>query len=104
MNVPVKPPLFELPDTGLVIDGKIVRATSLGRVPHVNPATGRTQAEVPIAGAPEGQLAVAAAKCAWPGWRATPPAERRDRLFRLADLVLREKERFAWIGAMEVGT
>lgn len=104
MNVPVKPPLFELPDTGLVIDGKIVRATSLGRVPHVNPATGRTQAEVPIAGAPEVQLAVAAAKRALPGWRATPPAERRDRLFRLADLVLREKERFAWIGAMEVGT
>jgi len=47
---------------------------------------------------------VAAAAKAFPAWRATAPARRRDLLFRLADLVEREKERFAWVGAMEIGT
>src|SRR5688500_281027 len=104
MNVQMKPSAFELPDAGLVIDGKIICSSSGGVSTHVNPATGRAQAETPLAGAREVEAAVAAAKRAFPAWRATSPAERRDLLFRLADLVMRDKERFAWIGAMEVGT
>jgi aldehyde dehydrogenase (NAD+) len=95
---------FALPQAGLVIDGRVLLSASGGRHGHVNPATGQVQAEVPLAGVAEVDLAVRAARKALPSWRATPPAGRRDALFRLADLVMRDKERFAWIGSKEIGT
>ncbi|MER2533873.1 MAG: aldehyde dehydrogenase family protein [Rhizobiaceae bacterium] len=95
---------FSLPPAALVIDGRIVRASSGGAARHVDPATGQVQAEFPIAGAAEVNAAVEAAKRALPGWRATPPAKRRDLLFRLADLVDRDRELFAWVGSKEIGT
>lgn len=104
MNSPVDHRAFELPDPGLVIDGKIIRSTSGGVSIHINPATGKPQAEAPLAGARDVDLAIAAARCAFSTWRATSPATRRDLLFRLADLVLRDGEKFAWIGAREIGT
>lgn len=97
-------PVHVLPEAGLVIDGRVLRAASGGRYGHVNPATGKVQAEVPLAGAAEVDLAVRAARRAFPAWRSTPPSERRDALFRLADLVLRDTETFAWIGSKEIGT
>lgn len=104
MNARMEPFDFSLPQTGLVIGDKVLRTASGGVHTHVNPATGEPQAEVPVAGRAEVDAAVAAAKRALPIWRATPPAQRRDMLFRLADLVIRETERFAWVGAKEVGT
>lgn len=95
---------FTLPDAALIVGGRELRQTSGGLYTHVNPATGEAQAEVPVAGPEEVNMAVAAASRALPGWKATPPAQRRDLLFRLSDLVLRETERFAWVGAREVGT
>lgn len=95
---------FALPEPSLVIDGKDLRVSSAGRATHINPATGKPQAEFPIAGAKEVDAAVAAAKRALPTWRATPPAKRRDMLFKLADLVDRDRELLAWVGAMEIGT
>lgn len=93
-----------LPEAGLVIEGRILRSASGGRHAHVNPATGQVQAEVPLAGAAEVDQACRAARRAFPLWRATSPGDRRDALFRLADLVMRDKERFAWIGSKEIGT
>lgn len=104
MNIRTSASQFSLPQAGLVIGGKIVRQASGGTHIHVNPANGEEQAEVAIAGAKEVKAAVDAAAKALPGWRSTSPAVRRDLLFKLSDLVLRETERFAWIGAKEVGT
>lgn len=59
--------------------------------------------EFPTAGAAEVDAAVDAAKVAFPGWRATPPAERHRLLHRVADLI---EERVYEIGAavaLEVG-
>ena len=78
---------FALPKAGLVIGEKFLEAGSGGTHVHVFPATGEEQAAVPLAGASEVEAAVAAAKQALAGWRATKPSVRRDMLFRLADLV-----------------
>jgi len=50
----------------------------------------------PLAGAQDVDAAVAAARAAFPGWRATPPAERNRMLRRVAELI---EERVYEIGA-----
>ena len=95
---------YSLPKAGLVIGDEKLTSASGGTFEHRFPGTGEIQAEVPVAGAPEVEAAVAAAKAAYPSWRGTSPATRRDLLFRLADLVELNGEEFAWIGAREVGS
>ncbi len=56
-----------------------------------NPATGETIASVPMSGRDEVERAVAAAREAFPGWRATPPLERARACFALKALL---EERF----------
>jgi aldehyde dehydrogenase (NAD+) len=56
--------------------------------PDLNPARpGETVAEVRLAGAAAAGQAVAAARAAFPGWRAMPPPARGDVLRRAADLL-----------------
>ena len=52
-----------------------------------NPATEETIAEVPSAGVDETDAAVAAAKAAFPAWRAVAPSDRARLLRRLAAVV-----------------
>ncbi len=77
-------------DSGLVYD-------------HVNPATGRKQAEVPYAGAAEVDRAVAAARKGFEVWRRTKPSVRAERLHRLVQLIDDHKEEFATLSALENG-
>src|SRR4051794_28258735 len=51
----------------------------------LNPATGEQIAEVPRGSAADADAAVAAAEAAFPGWAATPPAERSLALIKLAE-------------------
>ena len=53
----------------------------------VEPATAQVMAEVPRAGVDETNAAVAAAKAAFPAWRAVSPADRAALLRRLADAI-----------------
>jgi 5-carboxymethyl-2-hydroxymuconic-semialdehyde dehydrogenase len=53
----------------------------------INPATQEVLAEVARGGAAEIAQAVAAAKAAFPGWAGRPPAERAQRLRKLAELI-----------------
>src|SRR6202163_4472664 len=53
----------------------------------VNPATGETLAQVPLAGAAEVNQAVEAAAAAFPEWRRTPPEDRIQPLFKLKMLL-----------------
>jgi malonate-semialdehyde dehydrogenase (acetylating)/methylmalonate-semialdehyde dehydrogenase len=52
-----------------------------------NPATGELLARVPLGGAEDVARAVAAARGAFPGWRATPPVQRARSLFRFKELL-----------------
>jgi malonate-semialdehyde dehydrogenase (acetylating) / methylmalonate-semialdehyde dehydrogenase len=69
------------------IGGQIVEGAS-GRRGHVyDPATGRIAREVDFASIDEVAAAVAAAKKAFPAWRATSISKRSDILFKIRNLV-----------------
>jgi acyl-CoA reductase-like NAD-dependent aldehyde dehydrogenase len=69
----------------------------------VNPATEETIAELPSAGIAQTDAAVAAAKAAFPGWRAVAPADRARLLRRLAALVEERAEELAILETRNVG-
>src|SRR6202021_575574 len=53
----------------------------------INPATGETLAQVPLADAAEVNAAIEAAAAAFPDWRRTPPEDRIQPLFKLKMLL-----------------
>jgi acyl-CoA reductase-like NAD-dependent aldehyde dehydrogenase len=69
----------------------------------VNPATEETIAEVEARGADETDAAVAAAKEAFPAWRALAPADRARLLRRLATLVEEHHEELSRIESRNAG-
>ena len=69
------------------IDGKVVES-DIGPLAVVyNPATGEQSGTVDLATADEVDTAVAAAKAAFPAWRATSLSKRAEIMFRLRELV-----------------
>jgi len=96
--------IAEIADRGLLIGGEWDARSSGGTYAHHNPATGRVQAEVPLAGVADVDRAVAAAADAFPAWRDLPADARAGLLFRLADLLEANAERAAVVGALENGT
>jgi malonate-semialdehyde dehydrogenase (acetylating) / methylmalonate-semialdehyde dehydrogenase len=80
-------------DTGLGaavdhwIGGRRVAGTSGRRGQVFDPATGRIAREVHFASTEEVDAAVAAAKAAFPGWRATSLSKRTEVMFRIRNLV-----------------
>ena len=69
------------------INGERVPGTSGRSGPVYNPATGETAREVDFASVEEVNAAVAAAKAAFPAWRATSISKRTEILFRIRNLV-----------------
>jgi malonate-semialdehyde dehydrogenase (acetylating)/methylmalonate-semialdehyde dehydrogenase len=69
------------------IGGERVAGTSGRRGPVFNPATGAIAREVDFASIEEVDAAVAAAKAAFPGWRATSLSKRTEVMFRIRNLV-----------------
>jgi malonate-semialdehyde dehydrogenase (acetylating)/methylmalonate-semialdehyde dehydrogenase len=68
------------------IGGRRVAGTSGRRGPVYNPATGQVAREVDFASVAEVDTAVAAAKAAFPGWRATSLSKRTEIMFRIRNL------------------
>ena len=85
----------------LLIDGKLVDGA--GSIDVINPATEEAFATCPTAD--EGQLnaAVAAAKAAYPKWKALSWAERQAYLVKLADALEARQEEFARLLTQEQG-
>jgi malonate-semialdehyde dehydrogenase (acetylating)/methylmalonate-semialdehyde dehydrogenase len=67
--------------------GALVPGTSGRRGPVFDPATGQVVREVDFASVDEVDAAVAAAKAAFPAWRATSLGKRAEILFRIRNLV-----------------
>ncbi len=86
----------------VVGDARLARGSG-GVHHHVNPSTGRPQADVPLAGADEIADAVAAARGAFAVWSRWRPDERRDALLRLAALVLRDAATIGAVLSVEAG-
>jgi malonate-semialdehyde dehydrogenase (acetylating)/methylmalonate-semialdehyde dehydrogenase len=77
------------------IGGQRVAGTSGRAGPVYDPATGRVAREVDFASVDEVATAVAAAKAAFPGWRATSLSKRTDILFRIRNLVEQHRRELA---------
>lgn len=92
-----------LPIGGLMIGADRPTSASLGTIEHVDPSTGLVSGRVPCAGQEEVDAAVNAARNAFPGWRDTPPTERRRLLLKLADLIEADSENIANIGVIDNG-
>jgi aldehyde dehydrogenase (NAD+) len=75
-----------------------------GTYEHVDPATGRVDATIPLAGPADVDRAVSAAHQAFQLWRDTRPAERRRRLHALADLLEDNADEFARRATLDNGT
>ncbi|MEO5704633.1 MAG: aldehyde dehydrogenase family protein, partial [Candidatus Limnocylindrales bacterium] len=69
------------------IGGGRVAGTSGRRGPVFDPATGEVAREVDFASVEEVDAAVAAAKAAFPAWRATSLSKRTEIMFRIRNLV-----------------
>jgi malonate-semialdehyde dehydrogenase (acetylating) / methylmalonate-semialdehyde dehydrogenase len=96
----------EAPETGRVrhwIGGRIVAGTSGREGPVYDPATGQVTKHVDFASTDEVATAVAAAKAAFPGWRATSLSKRSDILFRIRNLVDQRKKELAALLTAEHG-
>jgi aldehyde dehydrogenase (NAD+) len=87
--------------SGLFIDGRLIEVTQGGTMAHVNASTGQVQKEFAVASRDEVDLAVKAARNAFPGWRAWQPDARRDVLLRLADLLVENAVELGVICALE---
>jgi len=69
----------------------------------INPATEKAIAHLPRAGVEETDRAVAAAKAAYPGWRAVKPADRNRLLRKLATVIEEHGEELAQLETRNVG-
>ncbi|MGD3107439.1 aldehyde dehydrogenase family protein [Streptomyces sp. YGL11-2] len=88
----------------MYIDGGWRPAEGSGRIEVVNPADEQVIGTVPAGSEADVDAAVRAARAALPGWAATPPAARADRLAALhAQLVARAEEIAATVTA-ELGS
>lgn len=85
------------------IDGRSVPQISGACLDDIEPATGLVQALVPDSDAGDVDLAVAAARRAFPAWSATPAAERSRLLLALADAVESDLEAFAQAESRDTG-
>jgi aldehyde dehydrogenase (NAD+) len=92
------------PAVHLRIGAERLTSGSGGTHQHLDPTTGRPDAEIPLAGRAEVDSAVETAHQAFGGWRGTPPAERRRLLLRLADLIEANTDEFARRGTLDNGT
>jgi acyl-CoA reductase-like NAD-dependent aldehyde dehydrogenase len=80
------------------------RAGELGEVAHVNPATGKQQAVVGLAGPETVDAAVTAARKGARQWGRMPANERRNALLRVADLLEARGVELGALGVAENGT
>src|ERR1700748_3442905 len=90
-------------EIGHFIAGKPAAGTS-GKFGDVfNPDAGELSARVALADTSEVSKAVAAAAAAWPAWAATPPLRRARVMFKLKELLERDRRELSAIITAEHG-
>ena len=85
------------------IGGEWVAASTGESQAVVNPRHGEVMGRVVMGGAADVDAAVAAAKAAFPAWRATPMRERAQILYRLKGIMEENMEELAWLLCHENG-
>lgn len=72
-------------------------------MPINNPRHNKAMGQVAMSGAADIEAAVAAAKAAWPAWRAMPVKERSQILYNVKYIMQRDLEELAWLVSHENG-
>ena len=85
------------------IGGERVKATGARFGDVYDPAQGRVQARVPLAGPDDIGRAITAARDAFPAWAQTPPQRRARVMFRFKELIERDADDLAALVASEHG-
>ncbi|MGW1536604.1 aldehyde dehydrogenase family protein [Streptomyces aureus] len=88
---------------GMYIDGAWRPAAQGDTIEVVNPADEQVIGHVPAGTAADVDTAVRAARAAFPGWAATPPAERAARLAALRDVLAALRDEIAETVTAELG-
>ncbi|MFW6719065.1 aldehyde dehydrogenase family protein [Streptomyces sp. MAR4 CNY-716] len=88
---------------GMFFDGRWQPAAGDGVIEVVDPADEQVIATVPAGTAADVDAAVGAARAAFPGWAATPPAERAARVGALSDALAARAEEVAATVTAELG-
>jgi betaine-aldehyde dehydrogenase len=86
-----------------MIDGKFVAPSDGKRENVVNPATGETIAKAPLSGKRDVDAAVKAAKRAFEEWGVTTPADRSERLLKMANAIEERAEEIADLESADAG-
>lgn len=97
---------FQKPDqieTRLFINGEFVPSKSGKKFDVYNPSTEKLAASVYEAGVEDVDLAVKAAKDAFPAWSALSAMERAHYLYKLADAMDEAAEEIAYVDAITMG-
>ncbi|WP_330329633.1 aldehyde dehydrogenase family protein [Streptomyces sp. NBC_00536] len=89
---------------GMYIGGEWRPAAGRDRIEVVNPADEQVIASVPAGTEEDVDAAVRAARAAFPGWAATPPAERAARIAALRDVLVARKSEIAETITAELGS
>lgn len=87
----------------LLIGGQWVDSVSKETLPSTNPATGEKLTDFAMANAKDIDIAVKAAKKAFPEWSQTSAVERQNILLKIADRLEEEQDRFAMLEALDTG-
>lgn len=85
------------------IDGRWSTPAGAPTLTITEAATGQALMALPLAGQPEADQAIAAARAAFDGWAALSPAVRADYLLRIADALEADRDRIAAAISREVG-
>jgi len=93
----------DLEQQQLLIGGEWTPASGGETFERMDPFTGEAVTVAAAAGREDARRAVEAAAAAFPGWAATPPAERRALLSRAADILMGRVPEIAGIMTEEVG-
>src|SRR3989442_4559493 len=87
----------------MFIDGEWVDSRKEETIEVVNPATERVIASVPKASREQAKAALEAAEDAQPKWEDLAPLQRASFLFKIAQLIRRDRERLARLLTSEQG-
>lgn len=85
------------------INGKVCESSTREKLKVVDPSNGMTVAEATLAGSDDVNLAVQAARDAFPAWSRATPAERSAVLTRFAALLEEQAEEFAQLESRQAG-
>ena len=95
--------MSELPILQYFLNGKFVDSVSQSYTTIYDPSAGRAIARAPKCTAGEMEVAIAAAKAAYPAWRDTPVRKRAALMMKLHQLIQRDMEELTRLCATENG-